>query len=205
MRCRDRACRRTARIDGKCSSGSRATFCSPPFWPEQIAKRKEIAELLPDEERELKIELKTSRRTATFLSILNANILTSNFNDKALLSVNRRVSVQAIYTTYLESTAGLSFKIQDSKGIDLDLKMKNLVKNGKRYFSFDPPFLVEPNARYLLAFKGHGLCSFKLSDLLGDQPNYQHELNRKGWVSFNLDCPPGYHHHCVKGLNFLSD
>lgn len=70
------------------------------------------------------------------------------------LSVNRRVSIRTVHTTYSGSATNLSLRIRDSKGVDLDLEMKSYLEVNKWSFSFEPPFIMEPGRVYTLLITG---------------------------------------------------
>ena len=136
----------------------------------QIAKRKEVAELLTDEERgslllhqlnkeyPLKIELKTTRRAAAgayraFITNESGSVEYS-YSRTVYFSINRSIQIGTFDTVYSGSAANLSLTILDSDGVDLGLKTESSLKDGKWAFSFEPPFITEPNRLYSLVITG---------------------------------------------------
>src|SRR5699024_7228125 len=106
--------------------------------PEKIAEHEEVAGLLASEElaqlflhllnrrNPLKIELKTSRRAAA-ARVFITDLVSANdnpYSNQVYLSVNRKVFIRAIYTTYSGSEADLRLKILDSDGVDFGLESR---------------------------------------------------------------------------------
>ena len=137
---------------------------------DQIAKRKEVSQLLTEEERgslvlhlldkanRLAIELKTTRKAAA--GAYRAFITNESGSVEYLYSrtvyfkANRDVRIRGIDTFYSGSAAKMSLKVLGSDGVDLGLKPECSLKDGKWTFSFEPPFIMEPNRLYSLVITG---------------------------------------------------
>ena len=178
--------------------------------PGKIASCKEIAELLTSEERGAlllhqfdrenpsMIELKTARKVGpNFLSVFVGDaryFCELPYSEKTTLTVNRRISIRTIHTTYSERAQSVSLKISNSKFIHLDLVIERLVQGGRLCFSFKPPFVVEPNSTYTLIVTGNGEMTKE------DHLSRQFRLNYKESVIFDLKNLNGT--HCVRGFDF---
>ena len=177
--------------------------------PDQIASRKEVAELLTLEERGTVllhqldadnpslVMLKTARRAGSGICsvfVNDAHHRSTSYYDSPALIVNRRVFIRTIYTTYSRKAEHMCFKILDSKGLDLGLKIEKVVRDGRLCLSFDSLFDVQPNTSYTLEVTGNG------STAVEDHLSKQLQLNFKGLVIFDLEMK--YDFHCVKGFDF---
>ena len=175
---------------------------------DQIANCKEVAELLTKEERgalalhlldksnSLMVEQKTKRKAGTGVCTVLASdplvVGTNSFKREITLSVNQKVSIRTIYTTYPQRAANLSVLIRDPAGALPNLKIKRSVKNGKLCLSFAPPLAIEVvNSSYTFQITGHDvLCN-------EDQLSRQRQLKYDESVTFDLS-----DYHCVIGLEF---
>ena len=186
--------------------------------PEKIADYEEVAGLLTAEElaqlflhllnrrNPLTIELKTSRRAGAARVFITDLVSAADnpYSNQVYLSVNRKVFIRAIYTTYCGSEADLSLKILDSGGLDFGLESRVSLKNDKSgrpvwCFSFDKPFEVQANIRYRLQVLGQGKATRE------DQMSRQQQLNYTESVTCVLR--PVFlfeDYHCIGGLEFCS-
>ena len=180
--------------------------------PGTIANCKEIAELLTEEEigslllhqlnieKRSKIGPETSRipETYAYCSVFGDSVseLSHPFSRSVNLSVNRKVEIVTIHSTYSESATNLSLKILFSKGVELGLKIENSARNGKLSFVIDPPFDVQPNTSYTLQITGDGSTTNE------DQLSKEQEFNYKEFVVCKLSTSPGDVFHFVQGLEF---
>ena len=179
--------------------------------PEKIASCRELAELLSDEERgllllhlldkanPLRMELKTPRRA--FSGVCSVFVDDARhlglliFSETTGITVNRRVSIQTIHTTYSGSAQSVSLKILNSDDVDLGLKIERLIQDGRLCFSFEPRFVVEPNREYKLKVSGTGSMTTE------DHLSKQYKL-KKASVIFDIKCSNASKTHCVKGFSF---
>ena len=177
---------------------------------EKIANRQEVAQLLTDEEsgtlvlhllnknRPWKVELKTPRRSGSnFCSVFidDARLTYLGFcSDLTRVTVNRRVSIRTIYTTYSERLQNVLFEILDSDGLDLGLKIERFFQDGRMCFSLSPPLVLEPNTSYTLKIDDpDGLSSREFV-------SQQKQLNFEWSVIFDLKRRDKY--HCFRGFEF---
>ena len=113
--------------------------------------------------RPLTIKPKTARKDGTTRKVYSG---AGSFgyiavHDGARISVNRKISVRSIYTALPEDAQDRCASIQDSSGVDLGLKIRNLVQDGRLCFSFITPFVMEPDRDYKLCLKGSSLDLMK--------------------------------------------
>ena len=137
---------------------------------EKIAKCEEIAQLLTDEEsgslllhllnrdRPLKFELKTTRKAAAgayrAFIISESGSVECSYSRTMYISANRSVKIRTIRTVYSGSAAKPSLTIRDSDGVDLGLKPESSLQEDNWLFSFEPPFIMQPNRVYTLQITG---------------------------------------------------
>ena len=186
---------------------------------EQIANGKELGLPLTNQEKGLlvmhrlnkvnqsPIELKTSRKASVsacsvFISESGSVEFYSYSHSRTMyLSLNRRVYIKTFSTIYSGSAANLSFKIQNSKGVDLDLKTQISLQDGKWSFTFRPPFKAEPDCLYTLQITGD-------DQLARDQPVNTPTLeNPKYSIIFNMgpnsEHPEYSGRHFVEGITYF--
>ena len=182
----------------------------------QIANCKEIVELLTFVERgslalyllgksnSLMVEQKTKRKAGTGVcsvfvedSQLFTGVTDFDYSESTHLSATQRVSIRTIYTTYSEVAQNVYFKLLDSEGlVDLGVKTKQFVKDGKWCFSFESPFVMEPFVWYTLKVYADGRMTAE------DSLIRQGKLCYKKSVIFDFVDTMGSLYHCVRGLDF---
>ena len=185
--------------------------------PESLANCKEIVGLFTAEEigllclhllnKEFPLTIKpeTPRRAGAYarsVFVAHDSIfpISESFDSEWLLlemslTVNRRVSVRTIHTTYSQSAYHMSLDIRGLKA--QKFKMKRFMKDDKWSFAFEPPVVLEPNFSYKLLVNAEGDVSWE------DELTEQTVLDYKGSVIFTVgdaDFP------CIRGLDFsISD